>query len=134
MQEKAGLLAKMTCLEYKRFEEPVLADFLNLILDVYKEPGLRRTDLTIKLESAFLVWCRSKDPVVRLKFVKLFHDSLPRALASRLQWVFGSQTWECLAEHFWVPRALELLANCARIASGLAKALAGRRDGPRRGA
>jgi transformation/transcription domain-associated protein len=109
MREKAGLLAKMTCLEYKRFEEPILADFLNLILDVYKEPSLRRTDLTIKLESAFLVGCRSKDPVVRLKFVELFDDSLPRALASRLQWVLGSQTWEYLAEHFWIPQALELL-------------------------
>ena len=41
MREKAGLLAKMTCLEYKRFEEPILADFLNLILDVYKESSLR---------------------------------------------------------------------------------------------
>jgi hypothetical protein len=90
MREKAGLLAKMTCLEYKRFEEPILADFLNPILDVYKEPSLRRTDLTIKLESAFLVGCRSKDPVVHVKFVELFNDGLPRALASRLTLRWGT--------------------------------------------
>jgi hypothetical protein len=42
--------------------------------------------------TAFLVGCRSKDPIVRLKFIELFDDSLPRALASRLQWVLGSQT------------------------------------------
>jgi transformation/transcription domain-associated protein len=32
-REKAG--AKMICLEYKRFEEPILVNFLNLILNVY---------------------------------------------------------------------------------------------------
>ncbi|KAF8309342.1 hypothetical protein DL93DRAFT_2085770 [Clavulina sp. PMI_390] len=108
MKEKATLLAKMSLLEYKRFDD-VFADFLNLILDIYKEPSLRRTDLTIKLESAFLVGCRSKDPLLRLKFVELFDDSLPRTLTSRLQWVLGSQTWENLSDHYWIPQALELL-------------------------
>jgi transformation/transcription domain-associated protein len=111
MREKFSILQKLACLEFKRWDEQLFSDFLTLILDIYREPSLRRTDLTIKLEGAFLIGCRAKDPAIRLKFIEMFDDSLPRSLISRLQFVLGSQTWEYLGDHYWIPQALDLLLS-----------------------
>ncbi|KDQ21071.1 hypothetical protein BOTBODRAFT_142417 [Botryobasidium botryosum FD-172 SS1] len=114
MKEKASLLLKMTSFEFKRGDDALFADYLQLIFDIYTEPSLRRTDLTTRLEPAFLLGCRIKDPKIRARFTDLFEESLPRSLMSRLQYVLGSQSWEYLADHNWVPQALDLLLGCAR--------------------
>ena len=108
MREKASILQKMAAFEHKR-DEPLFVDYLNLIYDIYKDPGLHRTDLTTKLEPAFLIGLRYKDPALRSKFAVLFDDSLPRSLSQRMQYVLGSQSWEYLADHYWIAQALDLL-------------------------
>ncbi|KAF8339104.1 FAT-domain-containing protein [Cantharellus anzutake] len=108
MREKATILQKMAAFEHKR-DEALFVDYLNLIYDIYKEPSLHRTDLTTKLEPAFLIGLRYKDPALRSKFAVLFDESLPRSLSQRMQYALGSQSWEYLADHYWIPQALDLL-------------------------
>ncbi|GAA6030453.1 hypothetical protein JCM8097_009114 [Rhodosporidiobolus ruineniae] len=108
MKEKAGILGKMTTFE-QRGSEALTKDFLSLILDIYTEPSLARTELTFRLESAFLMGCKVRDPVIRSKFLAAFDKSLATGLFSRLHYILGVQSWEPLSETYWIHQALDLL-------------------------
>jgi len=108
LKEKAGILAKMTAFE-NRNSEALQKDFLNLILDVYTDPALARSELTLRLEPAFLMGCKVRDPVIRSKFLATFDKSLATGLFSRLHYILGVQSWETLSETYWIHQALDLL-------------------------
>ncbi|GAA5889131.1 hypothetical protein JCM8208_007777 [Rhodotorula glutinis] len=108
LKEKAGILAKMTAFE-NRNSEALQKDFLNLILDVYIDPALARSELTLRLEPAFLMGCKVRDPVIRSKFLATFDKSLATGLFSRLHYILGVQSWETLSETYWIHQALDLL-------------------------
>ncbi|GAA6061309.1 hypothetical protein JCM10212_005423 [Sporobolomyces blumeae] len=107
-KEKAGILIKMMSFE-SRNSEALQKEYLNLILDIYEEPSLTRSELTYRLESAFLMGCKVRDPVIRSKFLAVFDKSLPTGLFSRLQYIIGTQSWETLSETYWIHQALDLL-------------------------
>ncbi|KAK4700569.1 transformation/transcription domain-associated protein, partial [Phenoliferia sp. Uapishka_3] len=107
-KEKAGILLKMMSFE-SRNSETLQKDFLTLILDIYSDPTLARTDLTVKLEPAFLLGCRIRDPIIRSKFLDVFDKSLATGLFSRLHFVLGVQSWEPLGDTYWVHQALDLV-------------------------
>ncbi|KEP49326.1 histone acetyltransferase SAGA, TRRAP/TRA1 component, pi-3 kinase superfamily TRA1 protein [Rhizoctonia solani 123E] len=108
LKEKAGMLKHMMVFE-SRNDAKLLNDYLNLIYDIYTEPSLKRSDLTTRLESVFLMGCRAKDPAIRCKFIDLFDTSIQRTVSARLQYSLGSLSWEFVAEHYWIPLALDLL-------------------------
>ncbi|GAA5937574.1 hypothetical protein JCM10213_008398 [Rhodosporidiobolus nylandii] len=108
MKEKAGILVKMTSFE-SRNSEALQKDFLALILDIYTEPTLARSELTFRLESAFLMGCKVRDPVTRSRFLAAFDKSLATGLFSRLHYILGVQSWETLSETYWIHQALDLL-------------------------
>ncbi|GAA6004124.1 hypothetical protein JCM10207_002438 [Rhodosporidiobolus poonsookiae] len=108
MKEKAGILVKMTSFE-SRNSEALQKDFLSLILDIYTEPNLARSELTFRLESAFLMGCKVRDPVIRSKFLATFDKSLATGLFSRLHYILGVQSWETLSETYWIHQALDIL-------------------------
>ncbi|KAF8760148.1 PI3 PI4-kinase family [Rhizoctonia solani] len=108
LKEKAGMLKHMMGFE-SRNDTKLLDDYLNLIYDIYTEPSLKRSDLTTRLESVFLMGCRAKDPAIRCKFVDLFDTSIQRTVSARLQYALGSLSWEFVAEHYWIPLALDLV-------------------------
>ncbi|KAG9127635.1 hypothetical protein FRC07_011379 [Ceratobasidium sp. 392] len=112
LKEKAGMLKHMMAFE-GRGDPQLLDGFLNLVYDIYTEPSLKRTDLTTRLESVFLMGCRAKDPAVRCKFIDLFDTSIQRTISSRLQYALGSLSWEFVAEHYWIPLALDLMLGAA---------------------
>ncbi|KAG8711225.1 hypothetical protein FRC08_016173 [Ceratobasidium sp. 394] len=112
LKEKAGMLKHMMAFE-SRGDPQLLDGFLNLVYDIYTEPSLKRTDLTTRLESVFLMGCRAKDPSVRCKFIDLFDTSIQRTISSRLQYALGSLSWEFVAEHYWIPLALDLMLGAA---------------------
>ncbi|QRV75757.1 histone acetyltransferase SAGA, TRRAP/TRA1 component, PI-3 kinase superfamily TRA1 protein [Ceratobasidium sp. AG-Ba] len=112
LKEKAGMLKHMMAFE-GRGDPQLLDGFLNLVYDIYTEPSLKRTDFTTRLESVFLMSCRAKDPVVRCKFIDLFDSSIQRTISARLQYSLGSLSWEFVAEHYWIPLALDLLLGAA---------------------
>ena len=107
-KEKAGILNKMMSFE-SRNSEALQKEYLNLILDIYTEPTLARSELTFRLESAFLMGCKIRDPVIRSKFLAVFDKSLPTGLFSRLHYIVGLQSWETLSETYWIHQALDLL-------------------------
>ncbi|CEQ40122.1 SPOSA6832_01706, partial [Sporobolomyces salmonicolor] len=107
-KEKAGILAKMMSFE-SRNSEALQKEFLNLILDIYTDPQLARTELTFRLEPAFLMGCKVRDPVLRSKFLAVFDKSLATGLFSRLHYILGVQSWEMLSETYWIHQALDLL-------------------------
>ncbi|PFH52762.1 hypothetical protein AMATHDRAFT_1809 [Amanita thiersii Skay4041] len=111
MKEKASLLQKMASLENR--SETIFHSYLELIYDIYTEPTLRRSDLTMRLEISFLLGCRAKDPVLRERFMNLLDLSVPRSLLGRLTYVLGVQNWEGLADHHWIYLALHLVLGAA---------------------
>ncbi|TFK75868.1 hypothetical protein BDN72DRAFT_954419 [Pluteus cervinus] len=111
MKEKATLLQKMVALETRG--DVIFQSYLELIYDIYTEPALRRSDLTNRLEQPFLIGCRSKDPVLREKFMDLLDVSVPRSLLNRMTYIFGVQSWEALSDCNWICIALHLLLGAA---------------------
>ncbi|KAG8901590.1 hypothetical protein FRB99_005203 [Tulasnella sp. 403] len=106
LKEKATILHRM--IGFMR-DETLWSELLTFIFQIYTEPALRRSELTIRLEPLFLLGCRAKDPVLRGQFIDLYDESLPRGLCSRLQFVLGSSCWESIRDHYWIPQALDLL-------------------------
>lgn len=107
VKEKAGLLVKMISYE-NRDHDDLLKEYLELIYNIYTSPHLARTELTVKLEPAFLLGCRHRDPKIREKFIDVFDRTLIRTLPGRMQYLLGQQSWEHLAEHFWITQMLDL--------------------------
>jgi transformation/transcription domain-associated protein len=107
-KEKAALLLTMMKFE-SRNNEVLLKDFLTLILDIYTDPTHARSELTVKLEPAFLLGCKNRDPVIRSKFLAAFDKSLATGLFSRLHYVLGVQSWETLGDTYWIYQALDLV-------------------------
>ncbi|KAJ9474335.1 Transcription-associated protein 1 [Pseudozyma hubeiensis] len=108
VKEKAGILLKMMSFE-SRDNDQLLRDYLDLIHSIYTTPAFARTELTVRLENAFLLGCRHKDPEVRQKFIDIFDRTLVRGAAGRLQYLLGHQSWEYLAEHYWINQVLDLM-------------------------
>jgi transformation/transcription domain-associated protein len=110
-KDKAALIQNMHLYEPKG---PSLFNaHLQLVYDIYTSPSLRRSDLTSRLEGAFLLGCRAKDPELRDKFVDLLDSSIPRSLFSRLVYISSVQSWDAIADHNWIHLALHLLLGAA---------------------
>lgn len=115
MKDKAALLLKMTSFEQRggKRGEALLQNYLELIYEIYTDSDLRRSDLTTRLEQAFLVGCRASDFALRERFIDLLDASIPRALVTRMTYIFGVQNWMSLADRNWIYLALHLLLSCA---------------------
>lgn len=111
LKEKASLLLKM--LAYENRGDQLFFEYLTLIYDIYTESSLRRSDITVRLEPAYLVGCRAKDAKLQSQFIELLDLSIPRNLSSRLTYLIGVQSWESLADHNWIHIAVDLLLGCA---------------------
>lgn len=112
-KEKAGLLNRMITYESRRDEASGLYhDYLQLILDIFQEPSLARSDLTNRLEGAFLVGTRCGDPILRSKFIAMLEKSLPTDVPGRLRFILATQNWEHVAGTYWMTLATDLLYAC----------------------
>lgn len=107
MKEKATLIRQMVAFEMRG--ELLFSNYLQLIFDIYTEPTLRRSDMTTRLEHAFLLGCRAREAGLREKFIDLLDASVPRSLFNRVSYILGVQSWEALADHNWIYLALHLL-------------------------
>lgn len=106
-KEKAGLLLKMAVFEHR--EESLFHRYLDLIYDIYELDALRGTDMTHRLEPAFLLGAKSKDSAQRAKFLDKLEQSLPRALETRLEYLYSNQNWDTLADDYWIPQLLSMI-------------------------
>jgi transformation/transcription domain-associated protein len=114
IKEKAGLLVKMMTFE-SRGDIKLSEDFLELVIKIYNTPSFARSELTVRLEQAFLLGTRSDNPQIRTQFMRVFDRSVSRVLYPRLNYILGIQNWETLANTFWLHQALDLLLGTIRI-------------------
>ncbi|XP_058851892.1 transformation/transcription domain-associated protein isoform X5 [Acipenser ruthenus] len=117
LREKSILLVKMMTYIEKRFPEDLElnAQFLDLVNYVYRDENLSGSDITSKLEPAFLSGLRCSQPLIRAKFFDVFDGSIKQRVYERLLYVTCSQNWEAMGNHFWIKQCIELLlAVCER--------------------
>ncbi|KAG1943258.1 transformation/transcription domain-associated protein [Pimephales promelas] len=116
-REKSILLVKMMTYIEKRFPDDLElnAQFLDLVNYVYRDENLSGSDITSKLEPAFLSGLRCSQPLIRAKFFEVFDSSMKRRVYERLLYICCSQNWEAMGSHFWIKQCTELLlAVCER--------------------
>ena len=91
-------------------EHDLTNSFLELILHVYQESNYR--ELCIKLEAAFILGLKSTNQQLRKQFFLILDKNLRKTLHDRLVFIFLSQNWEYLGQHYWIKQCLELFYTC----------------------
>ncbi|KAL4904464.1 hypothetical protein BDW74DRAFT_31128 [Aspergillus multicolor] len=111
LKEKTAVLHKMLLFESRQSPE-MLHKFLDLVIRIYEDSKITRTELTVRLEHAFLIGTRAKDVEMRNRFMTIFDRSLTRLASSRLSYVLTCQNWDTLADSFWLSQASHLILGC----------------------
>lgn len=111
LREKSILLVKLMHYVEKRFadDQELNAQFLELINFIYRDDQLKQSELTSKLEAAFLSGLRCTQPAIRAKFFEIFDGSMRRRLHDRLLYIICSQAWDSIGQHYWIKQCIELL-------------------------
>ncbi|XP_068621131.1 transcription-associated protein 1 isoform X2 [Battus philenor] len=111
LREKSILLVKLMQYVEKRFPDDLElnAHFLDLINYVYRDENLKTSELSMKLEPAFLAGLRCPQPHIRAKFFEVYDQSMRRRIFDRLLYIICSQNWEHIGQHYWIKQCLELL-------------------------
>lgn len=111
LREKSILLVKLMQYVEKRFSDDIelMAQFLELVNHVYRDDTLRNTELTAKLEPAFLAGLRCTQPPIRARFFQVFHESMRPRLHDRLLYTICSQNWDHMGPHYWIKQCIQLL-------------------------
>ncbi|GME82590.1 unnamed protein product [Ambrosiozyma monospora] len=108
IKEKAGILSKMMVFEMKGDAELSKA-FYQIIVDVCKDDQLAYTELTVRIEHAFLVGTKVSNVEVRQNLMQILDSSLEKDIVKRLFYLVREQNWEYLAEYPWLNQASQLL-------------------------
>ncbi|KAL2136937.1 hypothetical protein VTI74DRAFT_98 [Chaetomium olivicolor] len=108
LKEKTAVLHKMISFEHRQ-DSTMLMKFLELVLRIYEDPKITRTELTVRLEHAFLIGTRAQDVEMRNKFMTIFDKCLSKTASARLAYVILSQNWDTLADSYWLAQASQLL-------------------------
>ncbi|KAI4175603.1 MAG: hypothetical protein LQ343_001594 [Gyalolechia ehrenbergii] len=114
LKEKTAVLHKMLLFE-ARPDPTLLQKFLDLVIRIYEDPKITRTELTVRLEHAFLIGTRAQDVEMRNRFMNIFDRSLSRSASSRLLYVLNSQNWETLSDGFWLSQATQLIVGAVEM-------------------
>ncbi|XP_013100353.2 transcription-associated protein 1 [Stomoxys calcitrans] len=124
IREKSILLVKlMQCVEKKFSDESELhIQFLEMINYIYRDEYLKQTELSAKLEGAFLTGLRSQNPTIRAKFFEIIDASMRRRLHDRLLYIICSQAWDSIGTHYWIKQCIELLVLTANTMTAIQNA------------
>lgn len=119
LREKSILLVKLMQYVEKRFSDDLElnASFLELVNYIYRDDQLKQTELTCKLEVAFLSGLRCNQPAIRAKFFEIFDGSMRRRLHDRLLYIICSQAWDSIGPHYWIKQCIELLVSTANTST-----------------
>ncbi|KAI1870649.1 uncharacterized protein JN550_005192 [Neoarthrinium moseri] len=114
LKEKTAVLHKMLSFEH-RSDTTMLTKFLELVIRIYEDPKITRTELTVRMEHAFLIGTRAQDVDMRNRFMTIFDRSLSKTATARLAYVITSQNWDTLADSFWLAQASQLLLGAVEV-------------------
>ncbi|WRT70688.1 uncharacterized protein IL334_007686 [Kwoniella shivajii] len=110
-KEKANILLRMPVFEQRGDE--LFQEYLDVIYEIYEDDKLRSTEITHRLEQAYLLGTKSKNAVQRAKFLDRLDQSTPRTLDGRLQFLYALHNWETLADCYWIPQILSQVLGVA---------------------
>ncbi|CAO2647302.1 Nn.00g082240.m01.CDS01 [Neocucurbitaria sp. VM-36] len=108
LKEKTAVLSKMLLFEH-RPDTSLLTRFLDLVIRIYEDPKITRSELTVRMEHAFLIGTRAQDVEMRNRYMVIFDKSLSRTAASRLSYVLASQNWDTLSDSYWLSQVIHLM-------------------------
>ncbi|KAI2643463.1 FAT domain-containing protein [Xylaria nigripes] len=114
LKEKTAVLHKMLSFEH-RSDPTMLGKFLDLVIRIYEDPKITRTELTVRMEHAFLIGTRAQEVEMRNRFMSIFDKSLSKTATARLSFVITAQNWDTLAESFWLAQANQLLLGAVEM-------------------
>lgn len=114
MKEKTAVLHKMLTFE-SRIDPTLLNRFLELIIRIYQDRKLKQSELTVRLEHAFLIGTRAQDVDMRNRFMEVMDRSLSRTASSRFTSVLIGQNWDTLADTYWLAQASQLLLGAVEM-------------------
>ncbi|KAH6689603.1 transcription-associated protein [Plectosphaerella plurivora] len=108
LKEKTAVLHKMLSFEHRQ-DPTMLTKFLELVIRIYEDPKIAHSELTVRMEHAFLIGARAQDVEMRNRFMAIFDKSLSKTATARLNYVLTSQNWDTLGDSFWLAQASQLL-------------------------
>jgi len=114
LKEKTAVLHKMLSFEHRQ-DQTMLTKFLELVIRIYEDPKIARTELTVRMEHAFLLGTRAQDVEMRNRVLAIFDKSLSKTATQRLYYVIMSQNWDTLADSFWLAQASQLLLGAVEL-------------------
>lgn len=118
LKEKTAVLHKMLTFE-NRSDQTLLIKFLELVIRIYEDPKITRTELTVRMEHAFLIGTRAADVDMRNRFMAIFDKSQSKQASMRLNYIISSQNWDTLADSFWLAQASQLLVGAIEMSTPL---------------
>lgn len=118
LKEKTAVLHKMLTFE-NRTDQTLLMKFLELVIRIYEDPKITRTELTVRMEHAFLIGTRAQDVDMRNRFMTIFDRSQSKEASARLTYVINAQNWDTLADSYWLAQASQLLLGAVDMTSSL---------------
>ena len=108
LKEKNAVVLKMMTFEHR--SDPTLFEkFLDIVIRIYEDEKLTRSELAVRLEPAFLIGTRAHNIDMRERFMRLFDRHLSRSANKRALYLICAQNWEPLCETFWLSQAIQLL-------------------------
>jgi transformation/transcription domain-associated protein len=114
LKEKTAVLSKMLLFEH-RPDTSLLNRFLDLVIRIYEDPKITRSELTVRMEHAFLIGTRAQDVEMRNRYMAIFDKSLSRTAASRLSYVLASQNWDTLSDSYWLSQVIHLMFGSVEL-------------------
>ncbi|KAJ2683129.1 transcription-associated protein 1, partial [Coemansia sp. RSA 1285] len=83
--------------------------YLTLVLEVYNDPRFTRSEMTMRLEQAFLSGMQSEDYKMSERFLETFDANMPKSLPVRLNYLLETQNWDSVSATFWLQQCMPLL-------------------------
>src|SRR5262249_30202704 len=111
LKEKTAVLSKMLSFEGRQ-DSTLCNKFLDLVLRIYEDPKITRTELTVRLEHPFLTGTRAQDVNMRNRFMSIFTKSISKTINVRLSFVIGTQNWDFMSDSYWLHQVTHLLLGC----------------------
>ncbi|KAF2159890.1 hypothetical protein M409DRAFT_37843 [Zasmidium cellare ATCC 36951] len=108
LKEKTAVLQKMMLFE-NRPDPTLYNQFMNLVIRIYEDPKITRSELAVRMEHAFLIGLRSQDIDMRTRFVSTYDKALSRTTGNRFFKLICEQQWDVLAESFWLSQVIQLM-------------------------
>ncbi|KAG9534849.1 hypothetical protein KCU97_g23760, partial [Aureobasidium melanogenum] len=118
LKEKTAVLQKMLMFE-NRSDLTLYHKFLDLVIRIYEDPKIFRSELAVRMEHAFLIGLRSPDIPMRTRFMTIYDRNLSRTAANRFFKLLAEQQWDVLADSFWLSQVIHLMFGSIDMNSSL---------------